>query len=185
MTTIKVVGEVDGPLADEAWTLYEAAFRDLNRMAVQRHLMYRDEFGAVMADPRVDKYLAFGGDNALHGVATYTNDLDAVPLISPAYFAHRWPERFRERRIWYIGFVAVHPDHQRGPAFAEIVEEFRKVADAAGGIVGMDVCAVNAAPNHHLPRAVLRQVQRRTPLVEVTKADAQSYWLYEFPEATP
>src|SRR5258706_16131432 len=95
---VKIVDLVQGDLREEAWTLYSEAFDELNALAVQRHLMYRNEFDDVMADPRVQKYLCLDVDDALRGMSIYTNDLGAVPLISPPYFERHWPEHFAERR---------------------------------------------------------------------------------------
>src|SRR5688572_13927439 len=83
---VKVVDEVHQTLLEDAWTLYDAAFRELNGLAVQRHLMYRSEFDEVMRDQRVQKYLCMDDDDTLCGLSTYTNDLHAMPLISPQYF---------------------------------------------------------------------------------------------------
>jgi hypothetical protein len=179
---IKIVDGLDAALLDDAWHLYRDTFQHLDAAAVQRHLMYRAEFDHVMADRRVDKYLALDSGGAMCGLATYTNDLDAVPLIAPAYFARRWPAHFAERRIWYIGFVAVHPDHQGSSTFAELVEAFRTVAAPAGGLVGWDVCAANLA--RRLPQVVLRMVSGPSPGVVLDTADAQTYVVYEFPTPT-
>src|SRR5262245_65107370 len=53
--TIKVFDELHETLIDEAWELYYGAFQELNALAVQRHLMFRDEFDVVMRDARVKK----------------------------------------------------------------------------------------------------------------------------------
>ena len=55
---IKIVDQInDDELGERAWRLYDAAFRELNTMAVQRHLMYRHEFDEVM------KYLAVSAES--------------------------------------------------------------------------------------------------------------------------
>ena len=51
---------VTGELAEDAWKLYRQSFDELRTLAVQRHVMYGDEFDAVMADSRVEKFLAGG-----------------------------------------------------------------------------------------------------------------------------
>jgi hypothetical protein len=107
---IKIVEQVnDEELLQSLWELYSDAFKDLNSLAVQRHLMYRNEFDEVMRDQRVQKYLCLDDDGTLYGLSTYTNDLAAVPLIAPEYFERHWPDHYAARKIWYIGFVAVDP----------------------------------------------------------------------------
>ena len=98
---------------EQAWQLYGVAFSHLNALTVQRHLMYRSEFDDVMTDRRIEKWLAYSDDGVLLGLATYTNQLSAWPLISPEYFARRWPAHYADSRIWYCGFVAV-PGHEHG-----------------------------------------------------------------------
>src|ERR1700710_487718 len=95
---------VSGDLLEAAWKLYQQSFDELRRLAVQRHVMYAEEFDAVMLDARVDKYLIFNTEGDLMGVGTITNQLESMPLVSPDYFEDRWPERYRAGHVFYIGF---------------------------------------------------------------------------------
>jgi hypothetical protein len=181
--TIKVVDQVQDDLIEPAWTLYHDAFEGLNSLTVQRHLMYRSEFDDVMLDERVQKYLAIDDDDgALRGLSTYTNDLDAVPLISPQYFARRWPKHFAERRVWYCGFVAVQDDQRAARAFGELVEAMYLVAAAQDGIIGLDICRHNDDARR-MSRVVRLMLHRLSGDVIAEPADAQTYWIYEFPNA--
>ena len=176
---VKVIETItDDDLVDTAWQLYEEAFRDLNSLAVQRHLMYRAEFEDVMRDPRVQKYLCLQDDGTLCGMSTYTNDLDAVPLIAPEYFARHWPAEFAARRIWYIGFLAVHPDAQGERAFALLAEQMYMVAANQDGLVGLDLCNYNDKVRHM--SRVLRIMARRLGRSRLDLIDQQSFWLYRF-----
>jgi hypothetical protein len=175
--TIKVLDRLDDGQVEDAWGLYHEAFQEVNALAVQRHLMYRSEFEAMMGDPRVDKYLYLDHNGCLRGLATYTNDLDAVPLISPAYFARRWPEHYAQRRIWYVGFVCVASDAPGG--FGEIVEALYRVVADTGGVVGLDFCQYNEQVRQ-LPQRVQTLLERLAADVQVERADSQSYWTYEF-----
>ena len=180
---IKVVDQITArDFLEEAWELYSEAFRDLNSRAVQRHLMYRPEFDEVMHDQRVQKYLCLDDDGTLSGLATYTNDLTAVPLISPEYFARHWPEHFKSNRIWYIGFVAVHPAAQGCEAFAQMVEQMYLVAVTQNGLVGLDICNFND-DTRKMSRVFRAMIRRLTANMQFTRIDQQSYWLYEFPSA--
>jgi hypothetical protein len=176
---VKVVDEVVGILRDEAWALYFDAFEELNTLAVQRHLMYRWEFDDVMADARIRKYLAFD-DAGLVGLSAYTNDLHAVPLISPAYFWHHYPAEYAADRVWYCEFVAVARSGKGRPdsgAFAALVEAMWR--DADGGIIALDMCRVNA--ERGMSRVVPLMLRRLSGKVRTVRADEQSYWIYEFP----
>lgn len=178
---IKQFDTLPADLAEEAWALYFETFRDLNAYAVQRHLMYRGEFDAVMADPRVEKYLTLDDDGRLTGMSTYTNDLAAMPLISPAYFERRWPDLYDTRRIWYCGFVAVHPHSQGSTAFGELVEAMYRVAAAQNGIIALDTCRYNN-DRRHLDRVIPLMLHRLSGQVRTERMDEQTFWLYEFPE---
>jgi ribosomal protein S18 acetylase RimI-like enzyme len=178
---IKVLDQInDDETLEAAWNLYLDAFRELNTMAVQRHLMYRHEFDEVMNDQRVQKYLCMDDDGTLCGLSTYTNDLDAVPLIAPQYFERHWPEHYAAHKIWYIGFVAVHPQAQGRHLFREMVEEMYVVAATQNGLVGIDICSYNDEVRNmsHIFRSM---VERLTANMRFQRIDQQSYWLYEFP----
>ena len=171
---IKVVDQIfDEDLHRAVWSLYQDAFQDLNTLAVQRHMMYPSEFDEVMRDSRVSKYLALADDGTVLGVATYTNDLDAVPLIAPQYAAHK---------IWYIGFVAVSPEDQGREAFAQLVEQMYLVASTQNGLVGLDICTYNDDVRH-MSRVFRLMVSRLCDNMRFNCLDQQSYWLYEFPAA--
>lgn len=174
---IDVVGHLDDKHLDEAWQLYEAAFTDLDALTVQRHLMYRNEFDEVAADGRVDKYLALDDDGSLRGLATFTNMLAAMPLISPRYFARRWPALYAHDAIWYCGFVAV-PEHQPG-VFVELVEAMYRRAEEDGGVIALDVCGHNMAV-HRLDRGIATLLRRVSAgRVRCGLADTQNFFVYE------
>src|SRR6266508_5166460 len=140
---IEVFDELPESLIEVAWRLYYDAFEELSALAVQRHLMLRSEFDLVMQDKRVQKYLCLDENSTLCGMSTFTNYLDAVPLISPQYFQRRWPQHYAERLIWYVGFVAVHPNGRAMNVFVELVDAMQQVAAPRNGVVGLDVCRYN------------------------------------------
>jgi hypothetical protein len=177
--SVATMQEVTGDLREQAWKLYREAFDPLRRLAVQRHVMYGDEFDAVMADPRVEKYLVFDEGGDLHGLATLTNDLLAVPLVSPEWFSHRWPERSSEGRVFYIGFVGIHPHSQGTGVCAELVEAMTRVVARVDGVAVLDVCRYNRE-TMHLPRLVAALSSTWASNVEMIDLDAQSYIGYDF-----
>jgi hypothetical protein len=181
---VKVIDQItDGQLHEAAWSLYQDAFEELNTLAAQRHLMYRSEFDEVMRDPRIDKYLALEEDGSLSGIACYTNNLDAIPLIAPQYFERHWPEHYAGRRIWYIVFVAVSPHAQGREAFAQMVEQMYLVAATQNGLVGLDICTYNDEVRH-MSRIFRLMVGRLcNNNMRFNRIDQQSFWLYEFPSA--
>jgi ribosomal protein S18 acetylase RimI-like enzyme len=187
---IEMSGLVPADLTNHLWRLYNEAFDELRSTAVQRHIMVRDEFDGVMRDDRVAKYLVFDTDQdgafdtdqdgRLCALGTMTNDLDAVPLISPDYFRRRWPTHFAESRIWYIVFVAVHPDYQGAGVVELLAAELYRVVSARNGVAALDVCRRNDQIRR-LPQGLHRMLERSYGLVLSDRMDEQSYWFYEFP----
>jgi ribosomal protein S18 acetylase RimI-like enzyme len=189
---------VTGDLGDRLWTMYLRAFEPLRAAAVQRHLMVRAEFDEVLADSRVRKILVVRGDDPagpgdpttptpsdtpaadVLGVAAVTAHLDAVPLVSPEYFATRWPLLHAERRIWYVSFLAVTPDYQGSRVASLLVTPIAQRANANGGIVVVDICSHNEV-RMRLPSILLRMARVYAPQATMTKLDAQTYWAYDFP----
>lgn len=175
--TIDSGSQVCGDQAELAWKLYDEAFTALNAFAIQRHLMTRPEFDDVMADRRIDKFVAYDDAGALIGLAPYTNWLDAWPLISPAYFERRWPDLYAEQRIWYCGFVAVAPGHPG--AYLTLIEALYRTAEADGGVIGLDVCRFNDEA-HHMRRSIGLALHRISGgRVSAETADAQFFMTYE------
>jgi hypothetical protein len=180
---IKVVDQVnEEDVLEAVWKLYFESFKEINALAVQRHLMYRSEFDEVMRDQRIQKYLCLDDDGTLCGLSTYTNKLEAMPLISPAYFERRWPELYKQHKIWYCGFVAVLPIGRSNFSFAELVEAMYLAAATQNGIIALDFCRHNDAVRH-MSRAVRLMLHRLSGGVNAECMDQQSFWLYEFPTA--
>lgn len=174
---IKTLATVDGDLAEAAWTLYRTAFAPLATLAVQRHVMHRDEFDQIMGDERLDKLLLLDNDAALAGVGAVTTNLDAVPLISTDYFAHSWPRLYEARRIWWVAFLAV-PGHDTG-AFVELVGDMFRTAASLDGMVGLDVCTHNDLVLQ-LPRIIGLSVRRLSGgESRYKRVDSQLYYLFD------
>lgn len=171
---------VEGDLRERAWEAYTDSFAELRTAAIQRHVMTREEFDVVMADNRVVVHLAQHADGLIAGIATTTRDLDSMPLISPEFFAARWPEHFAERRCWYVGFVGVRPSEQGGGAFALIVSTVAEQFSRDGGVLVLDVPQRNMT-GFHVPRAVKRIADTVMTRVDYEMVDAQGYWAYTAP----
>jgi hypothetical protein len=163
------------------WGLYERAFDELRGAAVQRHLMTHGEFRQVMDDERVDKLVVTDDDGQVGALATMTNELDAVPLVEPQYFARRWPDLYRDKRVWYVGFVAVDPEHQNAHAMATLIGRMCGAVGDGKGVICVDICRHREAVSK-LSETIERQANRITPGVTRIDLDAQVYWGYEFPE---
>jgi hypothetical protein len=160
---------------DALLKFYKVTFEPLERLAAQRHVMTDDEFRTVMADRRVIKYLARGDGDEIVGLATMSNDLESMPLISPAFFKARYPVEYRLKAIYYVGFVGC-ADGAR--AFEPLIHHM--IRDAAPEpIIAVDVCTYNAH-TRQMPRVIEDSARRIDPGVTARLLDRQSFWSYHF-----
>ena len=112
-------------------------------------------------------------------LATFTNQLDAMPLISPDFFAHRWPQLYEDHRIWYIGFFLVDPEHRSSGIFERVIAHMWRQVVESRGIALLDIARRNEQIG--LPDGIHRVLQSLTPGMQATRLDEQTYWLYEPP----
>jgi hypothetical protein len=175
-----VVRVVEGELRERAWDAYLAALEELRSAAIPRHVMSRAEVDEVMADERVTVYLAQRPGGVIAAIATLANDLAAMPLVSPEFFAARWPEHYAAGRCWYIGLVGVRPSEQGGGAFQLIVGTVAATLGPRGGVLVLDVPQRNME-GFHVPRAVKRIADAVVADVSFEMVDAQGYWAYTTP----
>ena len=141
---------VDGPEAEACWSFYDRAFEALRVRAAQRHALTRDEFDDQMIDSRVTKHIVYdtGNGNTPVGMTTLTNDLKAVPLISPEFYEARWPQFYAEQKIWYVGFMAIDPDYHGTGVLAQMIGSMCSVIPPRGGVVAADICKFNEEAMH-------------------------------------
>lgn len=180
--TVDVLTTLPGDLRDRAWQFYQATFGPLAVRAVQRHVMYRDEFDELMDDERATKYVVRDGGTVV-GLAAMTEDLATVPLLSPDYFAHRWPELYAQRRIVYCLFVGVQSGSGGKGVFVDLHRAMYEQVAAVRGMVALDICTYNE-DEHDLPWAIESILKPIAGDATATRLDTQSYWLYEFPAAS-
>ena len=174
---VTVETELDDQTAEDYYALYRETFGELETRAVARQLLHHDEFMAEMRDPRVQKYVARRNGLAV-GMSTLTNQLETVPWISPAYFAHHYPDHVARGAVYYIGFTLVHRDHRRSRAFPMMIERIGAVLAEADAVVGWDICAFNDDDRSfgvHASRAL-----GRTGNVLVAPVDRQTYYVGTF-----
>ncbi|GIF15950.1 hypothetical protein [Actinoplanes teichomyceticus] len=179
---VDVMPVVPAELLEQAWKFYQEAFAELAVLAVNRHLLYRHEFDELMADERADKYVAFDPDGEVIGMAAMTTELSAVSLISPDYFAHHWPDLYAQKRIFYVLFVGAQRGGRGAGVFIELLRRLYRAIEAVDGKVFVDISMYNEE-RHQLPRLIGVILSRVAGKAVPTRLDAQSFWLYEFPES--
>jgi hypothetical protein len=163
-------------LLEKAWDLYIETFEELRTAAAQRHVMFRSEFDEVMSDTRITKILGFDGPR-LCALAVETNDLHAVPLISPEFYEARYPAQYAAKAIVYVGFYAVGRNYQRSGVLIDLMRAIAAPVPP-GAIVAMDISSSRRA--RHMDKAVGRIVRSIDPGAQTVCLDEQSFWAYEF-----
>jgi hypothetical protein len=140
---VTVEAAVDQETARRFYRLYVETFGDLATKAVARQLLHEDEFMAEMLDGRVDKYLAHDEEGRAVAMCTLTRHLETVPWISPAYFAHHFPEHTARDAVFYLGFILVGREHRGGRLFFEMVRQASAAIAARRGVCAYDICTYN------------------------------------------
>jgi len=163
-------------MIDRIWAeVYLPAFEPLRTKAAQRHVMWWEEFLALMQDRAVHKYVTTtdGGDPI--GLGCITNDLTSVPLIEPAFFEAKYPGM--TGRIWYVILVCAAPGNR--DVYAELLTTMSALVDESRGIAALDFCSYNAVDRQlaSVAKTILtRHLGRRIP---VRSVDTQTFMTYD------
>ena len=176
--------EVDYVTAQRYFQLYVDTFGDLETKAAARQLLHEEEFLAEMLDPRVHKYVAWDADDVAIGMTTLTTDLETVPWISPAYYAHHYPDHTARGAVYYLGFTLVHPDYQNAHVFLAMLKAMSDDVIANRGVVGYDMCRISVEKD--LDGAAGRLMATMAD-ISIEPMDEQSYFTMTFhgPVKTP
>jgi hypothetical protein len=169
---------ITGGTADTLYGLYHKAFDPLRPRAAARQVLTRNEFFAQLADQRIDKYVAWEGEAEPIGLVTVTKDLEAVPWISPEYYANRFPEQSARNAIYYLGFTLARPATRRTSFLDTIVRICVEPLVAERAVIAYDVCSYNNDVLGFSTRIaeMLRQFSHSQP----QELDAQIYYGVNF-----
>ena len=172
--TVTIESAVDERTARRFYALYEKTFGELAVRAVARQLLHEHEFMDEMLDHRVDKYLAWDEDGDPVAMCTLTNHLETVPWISPAYFAHHYPEHTSRRAVYYMGFILVDQEHRRAHMFVDLVQRIVQTLEDRQAVCAYDICGHNNTMLG-LSDAVESVITSMTE-AEVSTIDTQTYY---------
>jgi hypothetical protein len=174
-TTIRTLTEIDDATARRFYDLYLETFGELAIRAVNRHLLRREEFMAVMVDPRIDKIvIEDDATKELIAMCTLTNHLETVDWVSPEYFAHHYPDHWSRGAVYYLGFSLVASRRRRVQLFSELIAHVTRVVDADNAMCAWDICMFNNE-TIALDRAV-EDIVNRTASFDVRAVDTQTYY---------
>lgn len=133
-------------LVKETYELYLELFTPLAELAFQCHVLEDDDYAKVAAEPTITKLLAYNDAGELVGLATMTNNLPAVKLITPIslpYFRRNWPNHYERKALWYVGYVAVRQHGDTTHAFRDLLLDLWDMMESNNGISFQDYCTFN------------------------------------------
>jgi len=94
------------------WSIYRSAFERLNERTPIHHGAFSvAQFEALMHDADFRKYVVYVRDE-LAGVALLTNEITKIPWVNAPYFERRYPNRYRDGKIYFLPAVVIDPQHQ-------------------------------------------------------------------------
>lgn len=140
---IVLAESLEGAIAEELWRMYEPSMTELAALAASSTAYGHDDFLAMLAEPRIMKYLAQDDDGTTVGLLAITRHLELAYWISPEYFAARWPKEYADGHIYYVATMAMHPDHRGLGGFKQLLEPIAHIASRENGVVAFDSCAYN------------------------------------------
>jgi GNAT superfamily N-acetyltransferase len=171
---------VTGDTADDLYDMYRAAFVPLHSRAALGHLLPRDKFDEGLLAPTINKIIAWDHKDRAIGMTTLTSDL-TTEHISEYFYAERFPEEYARGELFYLGYLLVRPDAQRGGVLAHLVKTVVSYISAAGGVVAFDVCKFNDDTFKFAQICAL--LARRIRPSSITAIDVQTYYAVSFPPA--
>lgn len=179
----KVTIELDvvGDAADDLYDMYRAAFIPLRSRAAVEHLLPRAEFDSLLRAPTVNKIIAWDHLDRAIGMTTLTTDLTTEHMVSEPFYAERFPEEYARGDLYYLGFLLVRPDAQRGGVLAELIKTLVSYVGSAGGVVAFDVCRFNDEIFKFAQICAL--LARRIRPASIEAIDVQTYYALSFPPA--
>jgi hypothetical protein len=175
---VKVLTEVDEVMTERLWHLYQKTFAPLATRAALRHTLLREEFVGQMRDERVWKYVAMDDQGTPAGLATMTCDLSTVPDVSPDYYTSRWPDAHAEGRLFYLGYLIVHPRYQDTETFNELILATVGTVAQAGGVLGFDMCRFNQEHRRLITRMI--DAVGREDVEDLKAVDVQTFYAVTF-----
>lgn len=140
---VTIAAALDQATTERFYEFYRAAFEPLRTEAAGRHLLTLDEFTEEMADPRIDKYLAWDGDTVV-GMTTVATDITTVPWISSDFYLSRYPEEATRGALYYLGFTLVDPAANTFRAYVNMIDAIAEQMLANRAVCGFDFCNYNA-----------------------------------------
>lgn len=99
-------------LQSKFWNIYDSSFNDKNADApCQQSIDNFKSFKAEMEQNSVMKYVLYDGETIV-GIAMITNDLSNCTWISTKYFETKFPQYYKEKKLYYFMGIAIDKKFQ-------------------------------------------------------------------------
>jgi hypothetical protein len=168
----------DAELQDALYGMYADAFTPFAERAAMCHLLTEDAFGALLANPRVMKIVAWDNTGAPIGLTTLTTDL-STEQIAAEFYTRRYPAAHAAGELYYIGFLLVRADAQRSGVLPRLLRALVEQVSTDGGVIAFDVCGYNDETMQYAKMASALAAQIRPSTLE--QIDVQTYYAVSFP----
>lgn len=176
--TVSLETALVGADADAAWQTYRESLAPLSGVAAMKQMLSEAELRAVVADPRIKKYVGRDETGEVVGLLTLTTEL-STENVSKAFYQQRYPEHYAAGRLHYLGFLVVRPSAQARGLMLILVREMTENLAREGGVVAFDVCGYN--DETFAFARLCRLVGARTRPVDLVTLDVQTYYAMELP----
>jgi GNAT superfamily N-acetyltransferase len=107
-----------------------------------------------------------------------TTDLSTED-VSEVFYAERFPEEYARGELFYLGFLLVRPDAQRGGVLVELMKALVAQMSDRGGVVAFDVCRFNDE-TFRFAQTCATLVRRMRPS-SIQTVDVQTYYAVSLP----
>jgi hypothetical protein len=173
--TVTIEDTLPKDLIAHYFAIYDASWEGMKNKSPCRQYLRADEFEAEALDPRVLKFILWAEDGTPAAISFVATDLSVVPWVAPEYWSQRFPEQYREKRIFYIGSLVVKPTARHGVAIKKILEA---ISDHIGRVAGIAAFDCSEYMTSHGWPAMIERVGRTRVIVTALELDPQRYWAY-------
>jgi hypothetical protein len=173
---ITIESAVNEATLQEFLPVYRDAFAPLEVLAAGRQSFHDDEFLEILGDASVLKFLAWDRDESPRALSFIATDLQLIPWVSPAYFAHRFPEPYARGAVYYCGTILVRPEHQHGPWAGRVLDAMVEKVVGDHAVIAFDCCGFNV-DTVRVPD-IVAAAARRQCVLDAFEVDVQRYYAY-------
>ncbi len=177
---ISVELSVKRDAADQLYDIYQAAFVPLATRAAIDHTLPRHDFQELLDEPTVYKVIGWDHSDRPVGLVTFTDHLETDHIVSEPFYAERFPAEYATGRLFYLGFLLVRPNAQRGAVLTQLCNVVMSHVSEEGGIIAFDVCKFNDE-TFKLAQICALIAKRNRRGASIETVDVHSFYAITFP----